>query len=173
MASPHYQEETPPGLSASLEDYLEVIHHLQEKNKVARAKDIADSLGVTRGSVTGSLKALAAKGLIEYEPYSFITLTKEGADLAREVIHRHSTLEEFFSKVLHLDQARADGIACQVEHAVDAQTIERLVSFMQFLEECPRVQGQWLERFSSFCRHGIDRNRCSECLEEVGDNMKD
>ncbi len=167
MASPQKQEDPSPGLSASLEDYLEVIHHLQSKNKVARAKDIADSLGVTRGSVTGSLKALAAKGLIEYEPYSFITLTEEGAALAREVIHRHKTLEEFFSKVLQLEQVRADAIACQVEHAVDDQTIDRLICFMEFLDSCPRVGGKWLERFLKYCRHGVDPAKCQECVQEA------
>ena len=167
MASPKRRKDSPPDLSASLEDYLEVIHHLQEKNKVARAKDIAEGLGVTRGSVTGSLKALAAKGLIEYAPYSFITLTDKGAALAREVIHRHRTLEAFFSQVLRLDKPKADIIACQVEHEVDSETIDRLVSFLEFLKECPRVRGRWLERFENYCRFGIDSSRCSECVREA------
>jgi len=56
------------GLSASLEDYLEVIFHLEKSNRVARAKDIADQMNVQRASVTGALKALAGKGLINYSP---------------------------------------------------------------------------------------------------------
>jgi len=46
------------GLSASLEDYLEVIFHLEKENRVARAKDIAEQMNVQRASVTGALKAL-------------------------------------------------------------------------------------------------------------------
>ncbi len=172
MDSPRKRKEPGLELSASLEDYLEVIFHLQEKNKVARAKDIAESLKVTRGTVTGSLKALAAKGLIEYAPYSFITLTQEGNDLAGEIIHRHQTLEAFFYKVLRLDKAKADTIACQVEHEVDAETIDRLVAFLGFLEECPRVRGSWLERFLKYCRHGVDRTACSECAGEVAENLE-
>ena len=173
MAISPKKETSHPELSASLEDYLEVIQHLQNKNRVARAKDIADSLGVTRGSVTGSLKTLAAKGLIEYAPYSFITLTEEGAVLAREVIHRHRTLEKFFSKVLQLDEARADVIACQVEHEVDAETIDRLVSFLGFLDACPRVRGNWLERFVKYCRHGIDASMCPDCVQEAVDLLEE
>ena len=165
--------EPKPELSSSLEDYLETIYHLQKENRVARAKDIADSLSVTRGTVTGSLKALAAKGLIEYEPYSFITLTEEGSSLAREVIHRHQTLEEFFSKVLRLDRVKADTIACQVEHEVDAETIDRLVAFLGFLDECPRVRGSWLERFLKYCRHGVDKAACKECVGEVAGNLEE
>ena len=173
MGSAVNMEGREEALSASLEDYLEAIHHLQKRNRVARAKDIADSLKVTRGTVTGSLKALAAKGLIEYEPYSFITLTQKGAALAREVIHRHQTLEAFFSKVLQLDRKRADAIACQVEHEVDAETIDRLVAFLGFLEECPRVRGSWLERFMNYCRHGIDPQACPECVREAERYLKD
>jgi DtxR family Mn-dependent transcriptional regulator len=65
-------------LSENLEDYLETILELEKTQKVARVKDIAEMRGVLRGSVTGALKSLAEKGLINYEPYSFITLTRKG-----------------------------------------------------------------------------------------------
>ncbi|HEV58563.1 MAG TPA: MarR family transcriptional regulator, partial [Phycisphaerales bacterium] len=55
-------------LTASLEDYLEAIFHLENKDKVARSKDIAGALGVARPSVTGALRTLAGKGLVNYEP---------------------------------------------------------------------------------------------------------
>lgn len=37
-----------PKLSESLEDYLEVILDLEVTHKVARAKDIAEKLGIQR-----------------------------------------------------------------------------------------------------------------------------
>ena len=48
-------------LSESMEDYLEVILDLESTQKVARTKDIADKMGVQRGSVTGALKNLEEK----------------------------------------------------------------------------------------------------------------
>jgi DtxR family Mn-dependent transcriptional regulator len=65
-------------LSASLEDYLEAIYNLAEAKKVARSRDIAEALGVSRASVTGALRALKEKGLIEHEPYGYVTLTEAG-----------------------------------------------------------------------------------------------
>jgi DtxR family transcriptional regulator, Mn-dependent transcriptional regulator len=59
-------------LSESMQDYLEAILTIQEKYQVARVKDIAEKLDILKGSVTGALKNLAEKGLINYEPYSFI-----------------------------------------------------------------------------------------------------
>ena len=56
-------------LSESLEDYLEIILKLEQEQKVARAKDIADRMGVQRGSsihsvgvsVTSSRKRLRSR----------------------------------------------------------------------------------------------------------------
>ena len=104
------------GMSASLEDYLEVIFHLERSNRVARAKDIADQMNVQRASVTGALKALAARGLINYSPYSFVTLTPSGRDIAREVIRRHKVLKEFFVNTLQLGPEDAEANACRIGH---------------------------------------------------------
>ena len=38
-----------PGLSEAMEDYLETILNLEDVQKVARAKDIAENMGVQRG----------------------------------------------------------------------------------------------------------------------------
>jgi DNA-binding MarR family transcriptional regulator len=89
------------GLSESLEDYLETILALEQTYKVARVKDIAQKLGVLRGSVTGALKSLAEKELIHYEPYSFITLTRKGASIAREITRRHAVIKNFLKNVFH------------------------------------------------------------------------
>ena len=83
-------------LSASLEDYLQVIFHLEESHRVARAKEIAAQMKVQRASVTGALKALASRGLINYSPYSHITLTVAGRHVAQDIVRRHNTLREFF-----------------------------------------------------------------------------
>ncbi|MFA6176565.1 MAG: metal-dependent transcriptional regulator, partial [Phycisphaerae bacterium] len=58
-------------LSASSEDYLEAIYNLVSLHKVARSKDIAESLGVSRASVTGAIKLLSDKGLVDYKPYGY------------------------------------------------------------------------------------------------------
>ena len=51
-------------LSASLEDYIETIYHIVEEKQVARAKNIAKSMNVSRASVTEALRTLSSKGLI-------------------------------------------------------------------------------------------------------------
>lgn len=153
-------------LSSSLEDYLETILELQTSHKVARVKDIADRMGVLRGTVTGALKSLAGKKLINYEPYSFITLTSKGASIAREVNRRHLAIRNFLENVLLLDPDKAEENACRMEHAMDKKAIDRLVQFIEYIEQCPRAGEDWIQNFTSFYTNNrISEANCPECID--------
>ena len=95
------------GLTSNMEDYLEVILNLQEEQKVARVKDVANRLQVKMPSVTGAMKGLAEKGLVNYERYSYLTLTEEGEKIAREIGERHKTFYNFLTQILELDHETA------------------------------------------------------------------
>lgn len=157
--------EITEGLSASLEDYLEVIFHLEQSHRVARAKDIADQMNVQRASVTGALKSLAGRGLINYSPYSYITLTTTGRSIARDIIRRHETLKDFFTTALQLNPEEAEANACRIEHAIDPVAIDRLVSFLEFIKICPRTGIDWFEAFARFCQRGTQTSDCLSCLQ--------
>lgn len=159
-------DETNEALSASLEDYLEVIFHLEQSNRVARAKDIADQMSVQRASVTGALKALATRGLINYSPYSYITLTSVGRDIARDVIRRHDTLKEFFVTALRLSAEDAEANACRIEHAIAPMAVDRLVRFLEFINICPRTGMDWFDAFARYCTSGTQTSNCEQCLKD-------
>ena len=142
------------GLSESLEDYLEIILALEKTNKVARVKDIAEKMGVLRASVTGALKNLAEKGLINYKPYSFITLTRKGATIAKDITRRHSVIKDFLQNVLLLDTESAEKNACRMEHAMDKVAVDRLIKFLEYIHDCPKTGDDW---FSS-CKKGPATN---------------
>jgi len=155
-------------LSESTQSYLEVILDLETTQKVARAKDIADSLGVQRGSVTGALKSLEGQGLIHYQPYSFITLTDTGKKIAEEIAHRHAVLKDFLLNVLQIDETTAEKTACRMEHVIDRKTVERLVCFIEYINTCPRAGKEWLESFVNFCRSdNQDGQKCKHCIDEL------
>ena len=122
-------------LSASLEDYLEAIYHLTAERDVARSKDIAESMGVSRASVTGALRALSEKGLVHYKPYGYTTLTEEGRDTARRVARRHEILGLFFENVLGVNAATAQSAACRTEHTLGPEITARLMAFIEFLSQ--------------------------------------
>jgi len=121
-------------ISASLEDYLEAIYWLVREQRVARSKDIADRLNVSKPSVTGALRQLTAAGYINYDPYSFVTLTAEGERAARRVVERHEALADFLHRVLGVDPATADENACRMEHAIDNAVLVKLTEFIRFVD---------------------------------------
>jgi len=122
-------------LSASLEDYLEAIYNLASESEGARSKDIAETLGVARSSVTGALQTLGEKGLANYRPYGCITLTKSGRAIAAEVVRKHNVLKSFFVDVLGVDEDTAQQAACKAEHAFGPEIIGRLLSFIKYVTE--------------------------------------
>ena len=141
-------------LSASLEDYIEAIAHIVHEKKVARGKEIAKRLKVSRASVTEALRALSKKGLVHYEPYEVITLTEKGKEVAEDVIRRHEALKEFFIKVLAIDDAIAEESACRIEHAAPPEVIERLIRFVRFIEVCPGGGSALIKDFTDYCEKG-------------------
>ena len=116
-------------LTSNMEDYLEVIMNLQDEQKVARVKDVASRLKVKMPSVTGAMKCLAEKGLVNYERYSYLTLTAAGEKIAREVRDRHKTFYIFLTEILNVDRQTAELDACRLEHATSLETFQRLKEF--------------------------------------------
>jgi DtxR family Mn-dependent transcriptional regulator len=124
--------------------------------------------------VTGGLKSLGEKSLINYEPYSFITLTKKGAKIAEAITRRHQVLKDFLLKVLQLDEETAETTACRMEHAVDETSIDRLVSFVEYLFQCPRTGDDWIQAFIEYSQKGQkDWSKCEECLDECKARHRD
>lgn len=160
-------------LSEALQSYLEVILDLEGHQKVARAKDIADRLQIQRGSVTGALKSLEEKGLIHYQPYSFITLTDSGKKVAEEIAHRHQVLKDFLFNVLQIDEPTADATACRMEHVIDRKTVERLVCFIEYIHTCPRAGEEWLDAFVRFCKSDSKHpGECTACIKGIKSTRK-
>lgn len=151
-------------VSASLEDYIEAIFHIVTEKRASRAKDIADRLQVKAASVTGALRLLAEKGLINYAPYDLITLTPQGERLAEEVIRRHDTLKDFFVKVLLVGADEAEKSACNMEHTLSDTIQTRLIKFLEFVDlYCPLGGDKWVEGFSRFCDTGKIEKNCKYC----------
>ena len=161
-------------LSESLEEYLEIILALEKTNKVARVKDISERMSVMRGSVTGALKSLAGKDLINYEPYSYITLTRKGATIAKEITRRHEIIKDFLHNVLLLDTDKAEINACRMEHAMDKVAVDRLVKFLEYIHNCPRTGDDWLKAFVNYySKDEHDTKECEDCLKSCVDRYKE
>lgn len=152
-------------LSASLEDYLETIFFLSRDEGTARPKEIARRMKVRAASVTGALKALADKGLINYAPYAAVTLTNEGREIARSIAVKHEALLHFFTQVLGIESSEAEEFACSMEHNIPDHILQRFVRFAEYTEKCPSFNASWQESAEAyFCKAlGCNAPQCDKC----------
>ena len=117
--------------TTSTEDCLEIIAKLAEKEGHAHVSDIARQLGIKKPSVTATLKSLAEKGLVQYESYHPVELTRKGTQIATKVMKKHEALKCFLTQCLKLPSEHADALACKLEHELDDLALERLSEFVK------------------------------------------
>lgn len=164
-------------LSSSLEDYLEAIFNLAKDSNIARSKDIAKSLRVTRASVTGALRVLKKKGLANYKPYDYVTLTESGRTAAAQIAEKHKILESFFIDFLGIEPKTAQQAACKAEHALGPGIITKLLCFIEFVSHNSENGCDLADQFQNFCnkqtQESVDKrdseNGTEESYTSVGD----
>jgi DtxR family Mn-dependent transcriptional regulator len=141
-------------LSESLEDYLEIIYNLVQKQRVARVRDIAKAKAVKMSSVTSALKRLDREGLANYKAREFVELTRAGSNLAKRLIKRHNFLTKFLIEVLQVNPVTAESDACSMEHVLSPQTMNRFFDFSEFLQSQARGVKNIAEKFKrSYINH--------------------
>lgn len=127
-------------LSASMQDYLEAIAELEEEEGIVRITDIANKLDIAKASVNQTVKKLKDMSLVTQQTYGPVELTDNGRQLANRIRLRHKKLRQFLIEVLGVDADIAEKDACLMEHAVSAQTMDRLTDFLctngYLTEEC-------------------------------------
>src|SRR6185312_9154532 len=116
--------------SSTVENYLKAIYQgqstLTADQRLVPMGQVAASLGVTPGTATTMVKALAESGLAEYEPYSGVRLTAAGERLAGLVLRRHRLVELFLVNVMGMSWAEVHEEAEQLEHVVSERLIQRI-----------------------------------------------
>ncbi|WP_159076941.1 metal-dependent transcriptional regulator [Halococcoides cellulosivorans] len=85
---------------------------------------LADSLGVSAASVTEMVEAFADRGFVAYTPYEGVELTDRGERIAREILWRRCTVEQYFER--HLDVEMAVQRAYRVGRSLPAAAIEAM-----------------------------------------------
>ncbi len=152
----------PEDLTPSLEDYLETILLLIQSKKIARVKDISKKLGVKTASVVGALKVLENRGYVVHERYGYVELTEKGKSVADQVYSRHKILTRFFKEILDLQSDTAEENACNIEHYLSPDAVDRFLRFIEFVEECPMGEPFWLHSFKEFLNTGKRPEDCGK-----------
>ena len=121
-------------LTVANEDYLECMVRLEQEGAQGegiRSVDIAQQLNVSKASVNKAVSVLKAQGLVEQAHYGKVMLTLRGREIGEAVWYRHRLLRTFLTKELGVPFERADEEACQMEHAVSEDTMNRWLTYLE------------------------------------------
>lgn len=118
-------------LSLTEENYLKAIYHLSlNGTKGVSTSEIAEAMQTKAASVTDMIKRLSSKGLISYEKYHGVEISKQGKADALNVIRKHRLWETFLVKKLGFAWSDVHEVAEQLEHIHSPLLIEKLDTFL-------------------------------------------
>ncbi len=135
-------------VSHSMAHYLVTLRDLRASQGYARKTDIADELGVTKGTVSQQIRHLKERGYVIEDKAHHLDLTEAGQSVARQVIYNRGTLIRFLNKVLRVDAKQAEVDACKMEHLLSPVTSHKLLGLVQLLLSDDQSSASLLEKFS-------------------------
>ena len=113
------------------ENYLKAIYKLYSNKGMEVATNvIAEKLNTKASSVTDMMKKLAQKKLVNYEKYKGVSLTKDGDEIAINIIRNHRIWEVFLVEKLGYKWDEVHEIAEQLEHIKSDELVDRLSDYL-------------------------------------------
>ncbi|WP_312699083.1 transcriptional regulator MntR [Sedimentibacter sp.] len=140
-----YMKNNDNELTASMEDYMEMIYRLSMHKGYTRINELADALNVHPPSVTRMVQRLGGLNLLKYERYGIITLKEDGEVLGRLLINRHNAIETFL-KLMGVQDNILLKETEKIEHTLSPETVQCLESYISFMNDNPDVA----ERFKKY-----------------------
>jgi DtxR family Mn-dependent transcriptional regulator len=138
--------------SASKENHLKAIFHLQHEQGIVTTNALAAALQTRPASVTDMLKKLKEQKLLIYQRYKGFRLNNEGKKAAVQVIRKHRLWEYFLVKKLQFGWDEVHEIAEELEHISSKKLVDRLDAFLGFPDTDPHgdpipdSQGRFLQK---------------------------
>lgn len=117
-------------LSATEENYIKTIYHLQQSDANVGTNEVAAKLNTKAASVTDMLKKLNAKQILNYEKYKGFSLSDDGQKIALGIVRKHRLWEFFLVEKLNFRWDEVHTIAEELEHISSGILVERLDSFL-------------------------------------------
>jgi DtxR family Mn-dependent transcriptional regulator len=127
-------------LTKSERETLKAIYRVSARNEDggdAHTGDLAESLGVSPGTVTATIKRLAERDLADHKPYRGVLLTPLGRQAAVGAIRRHRIVERFLADMLGYAWNEADRLAGSFEHDLPQEVEDRMYLALHRPATCP------------------------------------
>ncbi len=125
-------------ISQNREDYLRVIFCLNEKGaETVKSINIVKFLKISKPAVSEMLKKLKKQRYIKMAPYSKITLTDKGFQVAKKITYKHRVIEVFLKEILDFKEDKLQKEAHKLEHSISDETAKRMAIFLKNPKFCP------------------------------------
>ncbi|OPX88477.1 MAG: Transcriptional regulator MntR [Pelotomaculum sp. PtaB.Bin104] len=132
-----YMKKDDDKLTASMEDYLEMIYRLSRDTSSTRILDLAAALNIQPPSATRMVQKLADINLVNYEKYGMIILSEKGREIGNKLLERHQIIEDFL-RLLGISENILEETE-KIEHTISKQTLECMTDFVSFFYNRPEV----------------------------------
>ena len=120
-------------LTHSMVHYLLSIHKLKESKGYARVTDIANEMGLTKGSVSTALNNLKKKKLVIEDEAKFFSLSDSGHMAVHDILSSRTILFYFLKDIVGVSEETAHKDSCLMEHLMSDETRDHFFKFMQSL----------------------------------------
>lgn len=119
------------GINQKVEDYMKTIYRLREEG-VVRGAYIARELGVTKPTVSVSLKEMEEAGYLTIQPDRTVILTQKGEEIASRIVERNKIIFELLT-YLGVNRETAYDDACNIEHGISDESLNALIKLRDYL----------------------------------------
>lgn len=111
-------------ITASMEDYLEMICRTLKTQDIVRINALAEKLNVRPSSASKMVNNLKFLGLVTFEKYGYIKPTEKGLVLGGYLLYRHDVLNEILCFINGSDSELEQ--VEKIEHFLDNRTINNI-----------------------------------------------
>src|SRR5437016_11904200 len=129
--------KTEEPLSATVEEYLEMIYNMNMEDEVVIGARLAEKFRVAPPTVTEMLKSLVRDGYVEMDNRRQVTLTETGNQAAEAVLRRHLLTERFLVDMLGMQWHQVHEEACRLEHFISGAVEARVITTLNNPTTCP------------------------------------
>lgn len=141
-------------LSIAEENYLKAIYKIIQIKGLpsVNTNKLAEEIGTSAASVTDMIQRLADKSMVLYQKYRGASLTKEGQQVAIQLLRKHRLWEAFLVDSLGFRWDEVHDLAEQLEHIQSEELIDRLDAFLGYPrfdphgDPIPNEQGNFMLR---------------------------
>lgn len=140
-----YMKKDDSSLTASMEDYIEMISRLSIKNGFTRINELSQALNIQPSSATKMVQRLSEMGYIKYEKYSVLFLEEKGKEIGDWLIKRHKIIENFM-RIIGVEASMVLPETEKIEHTLSNETTFRIENLVDFWVDNPDI----ISRFEAY-----------------------